>query len=264
MSQALPPPMEEGRMPLTEHLRELRDRLVRATIAFALAFAVAYYYSEELFLLLQRPLLDAMAEVAPNRGSLAVTSLTEGFMTNLKVGALGAFFLATPAFFYEGWRFVAPGLYASERRLVIPFAIAFSVLFTVGSGFGYFVVLPYVFTFFLQAVGPEILPVLSIDDFLQLASKLLLLFGLIFELPVLSFFLAKLGLINWRSMVAYRKYAIVLIFVIGALLTPPDPISQTLVALPLCGLYEVGIWVARLAAPKETPADESAEESAAS
>jgi len=245
----------EGRMPLTEHLRELRDRLIKAGIGFALAFVVCYYYSDPLFALLQQPLITAMAKVAPDQATLAVTSLTEGFLTNLKVGALGAFFLASPVFFYQGWQFIAPGLYPTERKLVIPFVMAFSILFTAGAGFGYFVVFPFVFTFFLQAIGGGILPVLSIKDFLEIASKLLLLFGLIFQLPVLSFFLARLGIINWQTMKAYRKYAIVVIFVLGAVLTPPDPISQALIAIPFMILYEVGIWVARLAAPRQVEAE---------
>lgn len=243
--------LDEGRMPLTSHLTELRVRVIRALIAFGLAFAVCYYFSEEIFSFLQIPL----RKVLPANGTLAVTSLAEGFLTHLRVGAIAAFFVASPAFFYQAWLFVAPGLYPSERRLVIPFVLSASFCFLAGALFGYFVVFPFVFGFFIEAAGAEVMPVLSIQDFLGFSSKLLFLFGAVFELPVMSFFLAKLGLITSAGMVRVRKYAVVVIFAVGALLTPPDPISQTLIAVPLIGLYQIGIWVAKFAEPKKLAED---------
>ena len=244
---------EEGRMPLTEHLRELRTRLLHSAYAFMLAFAVCYYYSEPIFQVLQRPL----RQVLPTTGTLAITSLAEGFMTHLRVGAIAAFFAVSPWLFYQLWKFVAPGLLPGERRLVIPFVFSASFLFLFGATFGYFVVFPFVFGFFIDETGTGVLPVLSISDFLSFSSKLLLLFGTIFELPVLSFFLARLGIISAEQMRKYRKYAVVGIFIMAAFITPPDPVSQTLIALPLICLYEVGIWVAKYSGRKPKPAEES-------
>lgn len=239
--------LDESHMPLTAHLRELRKRLIRGVGAFFVGFLICYFYSEPIFLALQVPLQKVM----PEGSTLVAISVAEGFLTNLRVGALAGFFLASPVFFYQLWQFVAPGLYPNEKKMVLPFVLSASTLFLFGAGFGYFVVFPYVFGFFIESLGAEIPAMFSIQEFLSFSSRMLLIFGLIFQLPVISFFLSKMGIVSWQKMQETRKYAVVVIFIVGALLTPPDPVSQTLIAVPLILLYQVGIWVARLASPRE-------------
>jgi len=233
-------------MPLTAHLEELRWRIIRVLVALGLAFGVCYWFAEALFGFLLRPL----AAVHPDQALVIGTGVTEAFFTKLKVSFIAAVFLASPIVFFQAWRFVAPGLYDSERRLALPFAGAASFFFVLGASFCYGLVFPVGFRFFLAeyasiGVSPEI----RISEYLTFASRMLLAFGVTFELPVVTFFLARVGLVTHRTLLGTWRYATVVIFIVAAALTPgPDVASQLLMATPLLVLYWLSIGIAWLVA----------------
>jgi len=228
-------------MPLTAHLEELRWRIVRAFLALGLAFGVCYYFAEALFVFLIRPL----AALRPDQALIIGTGVTEAFFTKLKVSFIAALFAASPIVFFQAWRFVAPGLYESEKRLALPFAVAASFFFVLGASFCYWLVFPVGFRFFLS-------------EYLSFASRMLLAFGVTFELPVVTFFLARLGVVTHRTLLGTWRYATVVIFVVAAMLTPgPDVASQLLMATPLLVLYWLSIgvaWLVARPAPAAVPA----------
>ncbi len=238
--------MTDATMPLTAHLEELRWRLIKALAAITVAFPLCYVFSEQLFTFLTRPLV-----ALGNEHLLLIgTSVTEAFFTRLKVTIIAAIFVASPLIFYQAWRFTAPGLYAREKRTAIPFVIAATVFFFAGASFCYVFVFPVAFAFFLeeyQSIGVS--PTIRISEYLSFTSRMLLAFGVTFELPVLTFFLARLGLVNHRMLLRWFRYAIVVIFVVAAALTPgPDVASQLLLAAPLLVLYLLSIGVAYVVA----------------
>lgn len=229
-------------MPFTEHLKELRTRLIHSLIALAIGFGVAYGFSEQIFRILLIPLL----EVSPKNFKLVYTGLPEAFLVYLKVGLIGGAILASPAIFYEIWKFIEPGLYEKERRYVIPFVLVASAFFCLGVCFAYFVVFPFGFRYFLSFSNDYIQPMISVKEFLGFSMKMLFAFGVVFELPVFAFFFSKVGLVTGKQLATFRRYAIVVIFVVAAILTPPDIFSQSLMAGPLLLLYEVSIVVAKV------------------
>jgi sec-independent protein translocase protein TatC len=256
--------LEAGRMPLVEHLRELRVRLRNAIIGLAVGFAVAFYFSEAIFVLLSRPLVDVWREVeAANPAVGAPTfyfnSLIEPFWVYLSVALWGGVFLASPVLSYQLWRFVAPGLYREERRHGLLFAACSTVLFCGGAAFCYAYVLPATYRYFLgfstadlaaggDAAGAVALaPLLGMDAYLGFAKKLLLAFGLVFELPLAITFLAALGMVTHRGLWRFNRWWTVLAFAAAALLTPgPDVVSQFAMAVPLIVLYNLSIGIAWL------------------
>ena len=240
------------KMPFTSHLEELRSRLIRIFIAIGILFVVCYFFKEKLFEVLTIPLVVSM----PDNSAMIFTSLPEAFFTYLKVSFFAAIFLASPYILYQTWKFISPGLYKSEKKYVFPFVFFSTIFFMGGSLFAYFVVFPFGFKFFL-AFGTELIrPMLSIREFLSFSFRLLLAFGIIFELPILMFFLSRVGLVNSRTLITKRKYAILLVFIIAALFTPPDVVTQVLMALPLMLLYEASIWVVKLGEKKAASEEE--------
>jgi sec-independent protein translocase protein TatC len=240
------------KMPFTSHLEELRSRLIRIFAAIGILFVVCYFFKEKLFEVLTIPLVVSM----PDNSSMIFTSLPEAFFTYLKVSFFAAIFLASPYILYQIWIFISPGLYDSEKKYVFPFVFFSTLFFVGGSLFAYFVVFPFGFKFFL-AFGTELIrPMLSIREFLSFSFRLLLAFGIIFELPILMFFLSRVGLVNSRTLITKRKYAILLVFIIAALFTPPDVVTQVLMALPLMLLYEASIWVVKLGEKKAASEEE--------
>ena len=231
-------------MPLTAHLEELRTRLIRALLAIAIGFAACYGFSEPLVAFLIRPLQS----IRPEQSLVIGTGVTDAFFTKLKVAAVAGIFLASPAVFYQAWQFVAPGLYERERRVALPFSLAASFFFVTGAAFCYYAVFPVAFRFFLeQFTSIDIAPQIRVNEYLSFVSRMLLAFGATFELPVATFFLARLGLVTHRMMVAVWRYAIVVIFIVAAVLTPgPDVASQMLMATPLLILYGLSIGIAYL------------------
>jgi sec-independent protein translocase protein TatC len=252
--------MNDATMPLTAHLEELRWRVVKSFVAVAFAFCVCYGFSDRIFALLTAPLVNAGSE----RMLLIGTGVTEAFFTRLKVTFIASIFLASPLLFYQAWRFVAPGLYANERRTAIPFVLAGTLFFVSGAVFCYIVVFPVGYAFFLeeyQTIGVS--PTIRISEYLAFASRMLLSFGVTFELPVITFFLARVGIVTHRMLWSWFRYAIVVIFIVAAILTPgPDAASQFLMATPLLILYVISIGVAyffgrarQAAKPAETDTD---------
>jgi sec-independent protein translocase protein TatC len=234
--------MEDEKLPITNHLEELRWRLIKCFLAIAAGFCITYSFAQQIFRFLTYPLVNAM----PPGGKLIYTSLQEAFITYLKVSFFAGIVLATPVIFYQIWKFVMPGLYKDERRYVFSFVLAACFFFLVGASFAFFVVFPFGFKFFLSFATDRIAALPTMRDYLNLCISLLLAFGFTFEMPVVMFFLARLGLINHQMLRKQRKYAILIIAVVAALLTPPDVLSMALLGIPLLILYELSIWVTYL------------------
>ncbi len=257
VAEAAVPPDAVGReMTFTEHLEELRVRLTRCLIAVAVGFAACYGFAGKLFELLRRPLVDLLE---PTGGSLIYTGLPEYFFTEMKLAAVAGLFVVSPYVFYQLWMFIAPGLYEGERKWIVPIALCSAICFVAGALFGYFVVFPFGFQFFLGYATEFIKPMLSVSEYFSFATGMLFAFGLIFELPLFMLFLSALGVITHKTMRKYRKYAILANFVVGAILTPPDVVSQLLMAGPLCLLYEIGIILAMIFGKKPVEAAPASE-----
>ncbi|MFO7644530.1 MAG: twin-arginine translocase subunit TatC [Desulfosarcina sp.] len=239
------------KIPFTAHLEELRKRLITCFVAVAAGFAISYGFKEKLFQVLTRPLIAVMKQGE----TLIYTGLPEAFFTFLKVAFLSGLILASPVIIYQFWMFVAPGLYDREKRLLIPIVALSSIFFVGGALFGYFIVFPLGFQFFLGFATETIRPMPSMKEYLGFAAKLLLAFGLVFELPLVLTFLARLGIVSVEFLKKNRKYAILLFFIGSAVLTPPDVVTQVMMAVPLMVLYEVSIVGARIfGRKKEAPA----------
>lgn len=231
--------MEEDRLPINDHLEELRWRLIKCVIAVAVGFVATYAFKERIFEFLVEPLV----KVLPEDSHLIYTSLPEAFITYLKVAFFAGLVISSPVIFYQIWKFVMPGLYENERRYVVPFMLVATLFFLTGVSFAYFVLFPYGFQFFLGFQTENIAAMPAMKDYLGFVMKLMIAFGLSFELPVIMFFLARMGLVTPESLKKKRKYSILVVFVLAAVLTPPDIISQTMLAIPLILLYELSIWV---------------------
>jgi sec-independent protein translocase protein TatC len=235
-------------MPITSHLEELRKRLVRSLIAIGVGMGICYNFKEQLFNVLTYPLSTAL----PPNSYMIYTSLPEAFFNYLKIAFFAGLMLASPYVLYQVWKFVSPGLYEGEKKYVAPFVIVATLLFAGGVAFCYFLVLPPAFKFFTEFSTDFLKPMLSLREYLSLALKLLLVFGLMFEIPVFLFFLAKIGIITPAFLAKQRKYAILIIFIAAAILTPtPDAFTQILMAIPMIVLYEVGIIVIRVGVRKK-------------
>jgi sec-independent protein translocase protein TatC len=233
-------PAGELRMPIMEHLRELRVRLIRVVIALTAGFIVAYFFSDQLFAALTLPI----RQVAHNKLLLIGTGVGEAFFTKIKVSLIAGLFLASPAMFYEVWKFIAPGLYQTERKMALPFIIFATIFFISGGYFCWAVVFKVGYAFFLdQYSSIGVTPTIRISEYLAFSAKLMLAFAITFEMPIFAFFLTRLGIIDYKMMLKQFRYAILIIFVIAAALTPPDMVSQFLLAIPLLFLYVISVGV---------------------
>ena len=229
------------------HLFELRDRLIKSVAALLVVFLGLVYWAPDIFHLFSKPLLDAL----PNGGRMIVTDVTGSFFVPMKVTMLVAFLGALPVIMYQLWAFIAPGLYKHERQLILPIVTSSYILFIAGMAFAYFLVFPTVFQFMAHYNGPLGADMATdIDKYLSFAMTTFLAFGLTFEVPVVVVVLVKLGMVRIKKLKEIRPYIIVGAFVIAAVVTPPDVLSQLLLAVPLCLLYELGILVARFYEPK--------------
>lgn len=235
-------------MPLLEHLRELRKRIIVSLWATLIGVVVGFIFAAPIFEWIAAPMNEALD--ATGTGTLAVTQAMEGFMVQMKVAGMAGVFAASPVIAFQVWQFVAPGLYEREKKGVIPLAMSSTALFLLGGAFAYYGVFRFGFPLFLEMNGENVQAVLSIDSYLSFAITLLVAFGASFQLPVVVYFLARLGLVNHRDLIHGFRYGVVGIFVIAAILTPPDVISQLLMAGPLVVLYGVGIVVAYFASTK--------------
>jgi len=254
---------DEDKQPFTQHLEELRKRLITCFIAVGIGFVACYAFKEKLFYILMAPLQKAMK----SGDHLIYTHLPEAFFTFIKTAFISGIILASPVILYQFWMFIAPGLYDREKKMLVPILFLSTLFFTGGALFGYFVVFPWGFKFFLSFATDTIRPMPSMKEYLGFSAKLLLGFGIVFELPLVITFLAKLGIVSVDFLKKNRKYALLIIFIAAAILTPPDVVTQVMMALPLLFLYEISIIGARIFGkkPDETQDDnESAEPDAGS
>ncbi len=235
--------------PLLHHLIELRQRLIYALIGFFIAFILCYAFSEEIFRFLVQPLATLLQEKGHRR--LIYTGLTEAFLTYIKVSAFTAAFLSFPVVASQLWMFIAPGLYRQERKVFIPLLIATPILFLIGAAFAYYVVFPVAYAFFLSFETPGStgqLPIqleAKVNEYLSFVMRLIFAFGVSFELPVLLTLLANVGMVSSQGLVTKWRFAIVGIFIIAALVTPPDMLSMVGLAIPLIILYGISILMVR-------------------
>jgi sec-independent protein translocase protein TatC len=236
-----PPGMnDDKKQPFLSHLEELRERLIKSFIAVGAGCVIGYIFKEELFNIFLRPLKDLL----PEGEGLIFTGLPEMFFTYLKTAFIAGILFASPVVFYQMWMFIAPGLYQHEKRYIIPFIFFSTILFVGGAFFGYFIVFPMGFKFFLGYSNEYLQALPSVKKYFSLSYKLLLAFGIVFQLPLLIFFMSKMGLVTVDFLRKRRPFAVLMAFIIGAVLTPPDIISQIMMAIPLIVLYEIGILVA--------------------
>lgn len=251
-------------MPLLDHLIELRQRLLWSVVALFVAFGICFFFAEQLYNFLAQPLADIMLQqgVGPERRRLIFTDLTEVFFTYVKVAFFFGAFISAPIFLIQIWLFVAPGLYKNERHAFAPFLAATPILFFLGGALVYYVILPIAWRFFLgfETTGsPGTLPIeleAKVNEYLSLVMKLIFAFGICFQLPVLMTLLARAGLATSKGMAAKRKYAIVGVFVVAAIFTPPDPLSQVSLAVPIILLYEISIYLAKVVERKREEAEQ--------
>lgn len=248
--------MEEQKMSLIEHLSELRKRIIICLITLALAFIFTFSYSEHIFKLLLFPLnytprislkegLVFVSDQKLHNTKLVFLGPAEAFWMNMKIALVTGFVLTIPVIFYQIWKFVSPGLYQHEKKYIVPFVLTATGLFLMGVVFCYFIVLPFAMGFLLNyKVGDFLMPMLSVGLYVDFLLKFLLGFGFVFELPILIVITTRMGLITTETLRKYRRLAIVLAFVLAGIITPtPDAFNQTLMAVPMIILYEVGIWV---------------------
>lgn len=234
------PDSPEAPMSLMDHLNEMRTRLVRCCIGIGLGFLACWSGVEYLFDVLVAPLLAAL----PAGSHAQYLSLPEAFFTRMYIAFVAGVFAVSPYIFYQIWAFIAPGLYDEEKRYVIPIAVLSAIFFIGGGAFCYFIVFPYAFNFFVSFSTAEIAVMPKISEYLGFVLKLLVAFGLIFEMPLFALFLSRMGIISAALMRKTRRYAILVIFIVAAILTPPDVVSQLLMAGPMLILYEFSILVA--------------------
>ena len=234
--------MDEKRLPLTEHLAELRTRLFKILIAWSVATLLCWNFAEEIFRFLLQPAVAALGE----GGHLQAISPAEIFVTYLKCAALAGLFVSLPVVFWQVWAFVAPGLYANERNAILPFVGVSTALFVSGAVFGYTVVFPAMFAFFTSFDTDFVTSAWTMRDVFTLTTQMFLAFGVAFELPVVVFFLAITGIVDAPTLWRGTPYAVLVIFIVAAILTPPDVVSQMLMGVPMVGLYLLGVGVAYL------------------
>lgn len=252
--------MNEQTESFVSHLVELRDRLLRAVVAVIIVFVCLMPWAADIYDLLARPLMIAL----PEGTKMIATGVVTPFFVPVKVTLMLAFLIALPVVLYQAWAFIAPGLYAHERRLGLPLVIASTLLFMIGMAFCYFLVFGVVFQFIAEFAPKSITPAPDIEQYLSFVLTMFAAFGVAFEVPVVVVVLVRFGIVTLEQLRQARPYVIVGAFVIAAIVTPPDVVSQLLLAVPLCLLYEVGILLGRFirASPERAAKSENASENA--
>ena len=245
-------PVEQPQETFVSHLIELRSRLLKAIVAVLIALLCLFPWAKDIYALLAAPLL----QVLPQGSTMIATDVTGTFLVPLKVTLMAAFLIALPYVLYQMWAFVAPGLYKHERRLMVPLIVSSMVFFLLGMAFAYFLVFPWVFAFFVSYTPTGVQMMTDIDKYLSFVLWMFVAFGATFEIPVVQVVLVRLGVLTIDKLKSVRRYVIVGAFVVAAVITPPDVVSQLMLAIPMCLLYELGIFLARFF-PK--PKDDDAE-----
>jgi len=245
--------MDETALPLSEHLAELRSRLIRALLAWIVGSALAWNFSEQIFALLLEPAVAALGEGR----SLQAIAPTEIFFTYLKSALLAGFILALPVIFWQLWAFVSPGLYPSEKHAALPFVAISTVLFISGAWFGYSQVFPLMFSFFTGFDSDFVQSAWTMREVFALTTRLFLAFGVSFEMPVLVFFLSVTGIVDPMTLLRGTPYAVLGVFVVAAMLTPPDWVSQIFLGVPMIALYLLGVGVALIFGKRQEREDDS-------
>jgi sec-independent protein translocase protein TatC len=245
--------LKDQPLPLTAHLAELRSRIFKTLIAWVAGTAAAWSWRDDIFGALLAPATRALGEGA----KLQAIAPTEIFFTYLQCALLAGFLVALPVFFWQAWAFVAPGLYPQEKRIALPFVLISTLLFLAGAGFGHAVVFPVIFAFFASFSSSFVEAAWTMREVFGFSTRMLLAFGAGFELPVVVFFLALAGIVEPRTMLRGTKYFVLVAFILGGVLTPPDPLSQSLLAGPLIALYLLGVGAAYLFVPKRAPEAEA-------
>ena len=240
--------LDEKNLPLTGHLEELRYRIIVVFVTIGACFAALYPFAEQLLVILSTPIQDIQ---------LHMLAPAEAFVVYLKLSIFAAIVVSIPMTFYQAWAFVAPGLYAREKKYVVPFVLFATLFFAIGGYFSYKVILPFGLNFLIGYGGAMIVPVISVSNYVTFVTRVILAFGIVFELPLIVVFLTKLGVITPDVMRAYRKYAIIAAFVLGAILTPPDVFTQLLMAGPLIVLYEISTWICYFLTKKDKTQNEN-------
>lgn len=253
--------MANEKVSITEHLSELRKRIIVSLLALFITFIISFNYSEQIFKAILFPLKYSLSfsirnpyihivthEKLPQSTKLYFFKIAEAFWVNIKIAFVAGLILALPVIFYQVWKFVSPGLLPHERRYVLPFILTTSVLFLFGSAFCFFIVLPFAISFLLTyKVGDFLMPWLSVGEYVDFCLKFILAFGAIFELPIVIIFSTRIGIVTPQTLGRNRKYAVLIAFIIAAILTPtPDAFNQTLMAVPMIILYEFGILMSRI------------------
>lgn len=252
--------MEDAKMPLTEHLNDLRKAIITSLLALLFAFLISFTYSEKIVQFIMFPLKynldfsvrEMYISIVPhdklNNTKLVFLGPAEAFWMNIKISLFAGIIFSLPVIFHQLWKFVSPGLLPNEKRYILPFIFSATGLFLFGSSFCFFIVLPFAMEFLLTyKVGDFLMPMLSIGQYVDFCLKFVLAFGAVFELPIIILFLTKMGILTTKTLAKNRKYAVLAAFVIAALLTPtPDALNQTLMALPIIVLYELSIWISPL------------------
>jgi sec-independent protein translocase protein TatC len=232
---------------LKPHIAELRSRLIKIVITFFVLFIIAFLFWRDIFAFLAKPATDVLH--TSDKSEMIFTNLVEPFVTAVKVSLYTALFASLPVILYQSWKFITPGLYENEKKLLLPFVIFGTVMFYIGAAFAYFVVFPVGFKVLINFGGDNFTAMLKISEYVSVSLKIMIGFGIAFELPVLSYFLAKLGLITDKTLKDFFRYAVVIIFIVAAILTPPDLFSQLAMATPLLILYGLSIWIAKVVNP---------------
>lgn len=238
------------------HIAELRKRLVNIVGTIIVMFFIAFFFYDPILEWMMKPL----KEVLPQNSSMIATGVPEAFFTALKVSFFSAFIFALPVIFWQSWLFIAPGLYANEKKFIIPFTFFATLMFLLGAAFAYYIVVPFGFEFLVNFGETLVSVAPKINEYVSFFTKLMIGFGLSFELPVITFFLATIGLVTDQSLKSFFKYAIVFIFILSAILTPPDVITQMLMSGPMILLYGLSIYIAKIVNPEKPREEENDEE----
>ncbi len=250
---------------LHPHLVELRKRLIISAVSLIVVFLAMFYFHEIILNWIVEPLNNALIEVGKKSvhaadGMVTTSQVGGAFFVALKVSFFAAIVGALPIILSQIWLFIAPGLYAHEKKMIVPFIIGGTVMFIVGVLFAYYIVTPFGFDFLITFGSFKFTPLINIEDYVGFFTKIMFGFGIAFELPVFAYFLALLGLVNDKQMIAFFKYAIVIIFIVAALLTPPDVLTQLLMAGPLIVLYGLSILIVKMVNPAEEDDDDKEDE----